>query len=71
MTLKTSIYSLFPSNTPLQQYYNIMEKWAFSLVKSIKDIRVYILHSHTIAYVPNVVVKDNLTQDNSDGRRGK
>jgi hypothetical protein len=51
--------------------YNIMEKQAFSLVKAIKYFRVYILHSHTIAYVPNVVVKDILTQDNPDGRRGK
>jgi hypothetical protein len=51
--------------------YNIMEKQAFALVKAIKDFRVYILHSHTIAYVPNAVVKDILTQDNPDGRRGK
>jgi hypothetical protein len=48
-----------------------MEKQAFALVKAIKDFRVYILHSHTIAYVLNVVVKDILTQDNLDGRRGK
>jgi hypothetical protein len=41
--------------------YNIMEKQVFSLVKAIRDFRVYILHSHTIAYVPNVVVKDILT----------
>jgi hypothetical protein len=51
--------------------YNIMEKQAFSLVKAIKDFRVYILHSHTISYVPNAVVKDILTEDNPDGRRGK
>jgi hypothetical protein len=51
--------------------YKIMEKQAFPLVKAIKDFRVYILHSHTIEYVPNVVVKDILTQDNPDGRRGK
>jgi hypothetical protein len=51
--------------------YNIMEKQSFALVKAIKDFRVYILHSHTIAYVPNAVVKDILTQDNPDGRRGK
>jgi hypothetical protein len=37
--------------------YKIMEKQAFSLVKAIKDFRVYILHSHTITYVLNVVVK--------------
>jgi hypothetical protein len=51
--------------------YKIMEKQAFALVKAIKDFRVYILHSHTIAYVSNAVVKDILTQDNLDGRRGK
>jgi hypothetical protein len=51
--------------------YNIMEKRAFALVKAIKDFRVYILHSHVITYVPNAVVKDILTQDNPDGRRGK
>jgi hypothetical protein len=38
--------------------YKIMEKQAFTLVKSIKDFRVYILHSHTIAYVSNAMVKD-------------
>ena len=48
-----------------------MEKQGFSLVKSIKDFRVYILHSHIIAYVLNMVVKDILTQNNPDGRRGK
>jgi hypothetical protein len=51
--------------------YKIMEKQAFALVKAIKYFRVYILHSHTIAYVLNAVVKDILTQDNPDGRRGK
>jgi hypothetical protein len=40
--------------------YNIMEKQAFTFVKAIKYIRVYILHSHTIAYIPNTVVKDIL-----------
>jgi hypothetical protein len=48
-----------------------MKKKDFSLVKAIKDFRVYILHSHIIAYVPNSVVKDILTQDSPDGRRGK
>ena len=50
--------------------YNIMEKQAFALVKALKDFRVYILHSHIIAFVPNSVVKDILTQD-PDGKRGK
>jgi hypothetical protein len=51
--------------------YKIMEKKYFSLVKAIKDFRVYILHSHTIAYVLNAIVRDILTQDNPDGKRGK
>ena len=41
------------------------------MVKAIKDFRVYIIYSHIIAYVPNSVVKDILTQDGPDGRRGK
>ena len=40
------------------------------MVKALKDFRVYILHSHTIAYVLNIVVKDILSQD-PDGKRGK
>ena len=50
--------------------YNIMEKQAYALIKALKDFRVYILHSHTIAYVQNIVVKDILSQD-PDGKRGK
>eukprot|EP00253_Pinus_taeda_P028990 PITA_28990 len=51
--------------------YKIMEKQAYALVKSIKDFRVYILYSHIIAYVPNAVVKDILTQEGMEGKRGK
>jgi hypothetical protein len=51
--------------------YKIIEKQDFSLVKAIKDFILYILDSHTIAYVLNIVVKDILTQDNPYGRRGK
>jgi len=51
--------------------YDIIEKQAFSLVKAIKDFRVYILHSHSIAFVPSAVVKDILTQNDTDGKRGK
>ena len=40
--------------------YNIIEKHALALVKALKDFRVYILHSHILAYVPNAVVKDVL-----------
>ena len=37
--------------------YEIMEKHAYALVKSLKYFRLYILHSHIMAYVPNNVVK--------------
>ena len=50
--------------------YNIMEKKAYALVKSLKDFRFYILHSHIIAFVPHIVAKDILSQD-PDGKRGK
>lgn len=41
------------------------------MLKAIKDFRVYIFYSHVVAYVPNVVVKDILTQDGVDGKRGR
>jgi len=51
--------------------YPIVEKQTYTLAKAIKDFRVYILYSHIIAYVPNVVVKDILTQEGIEGKRGK
>ena len=48
-----------------------MEKKAYDLVQTLKYFRVYILHSHVIAYIPNSVVKDILTQPDPDGRRRK
>ena len=48
-----------------------MENQALTLVKAIKDFRMYILYSHIIVYVPNVVVKEILTQNGPDGKRGK
>eukprot|EP00253_Pinus_taeda_P020958 PITA_20958 len=56
-------------DTPLK--YQIMEKKAYALVKAIKNFRVYILYSHIVAYVPNAVVKDILTQEGIEGKRGK
>ena len=50
--------------------YNIMEKQALALVKALKDFRVYIFHSHIIAFVPHTVVKDIISED-PDGKRGK
>jgi hypothetical protein len=32
---------------------------------------MYVLHSHVLAYVPNSVVKDILTQPDPEGKRGK
>eukprot|EP00253_Pinus_taeda_P003068 PITA_03068 len=51
--------------------YQIMEKQAYALVKAIKDFIVYILYSHIIACVPNTVIKDILTQEGIEGKRGK
>ena len=63
-----SFFSRALRDTPLN--YNIMEKQALALVKALKDFRVYILHSHIIAFVPHTIVKDILSQD-PDGKRGK
>ncbi len=51
--------------------YNIIEKQALVLVKALKDFRMYILHSHILAYVPNVAVNDILVQADPEGRHGK
>jgi hypothetical protein len=62
-------FSRMLRDSPLR--YDIMEKQAYALVKALKDFRMYILHSHVIAYVPNNSVKDILTQPELEGRRGK
>jgi hypothetical protein len=41
-------------------WYEIMEKQAYALVKSLKAFRFYVLHSKITAYVPSVSVKDIL-----------
>jgi hypothetical protein len=51
--------------------YDIMEKQAYALVKSLKAFRVYVLHSKIIAYVPSASMKDILIQPDIDGRRSK
>jgi hypothetical protein len=51
--------------------YDIMEKQDSPLVKALKEFRVYILHSHTIVYVPSTAIKEILTQVENDGRREK
>ena len=62
-------YSKTLRDAPLR--YNIMEKQAFALIIALKHFRVYILHSHIVAYVPSIVVKDILTQPDPEGRRAK
>ena len=51
--------------------YNTLEKQAYSLVNALKFFRIYIMHSKIIVYVPNVAIKDILTQPGSKGNRGK
>jgi hypothetical protein len=62
-------YNITLRDSPLK--YDIMEKQAYALVKSLKEFRIYILHSHVVAFVPSNVVKDILTQSDPEGRRGK
>lgn len=51
--------------------YDLIEKQAYTLIKSLKAFRIYILHSKVVAYVPSASVKDILTQPDVDGRRSK
>ena len=48
-----------------------MENQSYELIKSLKNFRVYILHSHIIAYVPNNVIKNILTWPDPEGKRSK
>eukprot|EP00253_Pinus_taeda_P013835 PITA_13835 len=64
-----SFFSKTLANAELK--YNILEKQAYALVKAVKDFRIYVLHSHIVAYMPNTVIKDILTQADPDGKRGK
>jgi len=51
--------------------YDIMDKQVYSLIKSIKAFRVYVLHSRVISYVPLAYVKEILIQHDIDGKRSK
>jgi hypothetical protein len=55
----------------LDTMYEIMEKQAYALVKSLKAFRIYVLHSKVTTYIPSASVKDILVQPDIDGRRGK
>ena len=50
--------------------YDILEKKSYTMVKSLKYFRTYVLHSKIIVYVPTSSVKDILVQLDSDGKRG-
>eukprot|EP00253_Pinus_taeda_P026880 PITA_26880 len=54
-----------------QLRYDIIEKQAYALIKSLKAFRIYILYSKIIAYVPSAAIKEVLTQLDVDGRRAK
>ena len=48
-----------------------MEKQDYSLIRALKEFRVYILHSHIIAHVPSASIKEVLIQLDPDRRRAK
>jgi hypothetical protein len=48
-----------------------MEKKAYTLVKSMKYFRFYVLHSKIISYVPSSTLKEIMNQHDSDGKRCK
>ena len=51
--------------------YELLEKQAYALIKSLKDFRVYILQAKVIAFVPSSSVKYVLMQPDIDGKRSK
>lgn len=51
--------------------YDLIEKQAYALIKSLKAFKIYILHSKVVAYVPSASIKDGLTQLDIDGKRAK
>jgi hypothetical protein len=51
--------------------YELLEKQAYALVKSLKAFRVYILQAKVIAFVPSSSVKDVLVQPDIDGKMSK
>ena len=51
--------------------YDLIEKQAYALIKSLKAFKIYILHSKVVAYVPSASVKDVLTRPDIDGKRAK
>ena len=49
---------------PLKKHelnYTQKVKHEFTIVKALKKFRYYILHSHSVVYVPKIAVKSILT----------
>eukprot|EP00253_Pinus_taeda_P011163 PITA_11163 len=51
--------------------YDLIEKQAYALIKSLNEFKIYILHSKVVSYVPLASVKDVLTQLDIDGKTPK
>jgi hypothetical protein len=49
--------------------YNLVESKSYALVKALKSLRIYILHSQVILYVPTTVVMDILVQPDIERKR--
>lgn len=52
-------------SAPLKKHelkYPLSEKQAFAMVKAVKQFRYYVLHSHSMVFVPDSAVKSILTQ---------
>ena len=48
-----------------------MENKSVALVKALKELKAYVLHSHKVSFLPNGVVKGILTQNDQNGKRTK
>jgi len=48
-----------------------MEKKDYALVKALKDLILYVLHSNISAYVPSPSMKEILVDPDIDGKRSK
>ena len=51
--------------------YDIMDEQAYALIKSLKDLRVYIFYFDIISYVPNNAINNILTPPYLERRRSK
>jgi hypothetical protein len=52
----------------VEMRYDIMEKKAYDLVKSLEYFRIYVRHSKIVAYVPSASVKEIFIQPNIYGK---